>query len=450
MTNELRWVAVPLAVFSILYLVVLFPSAYFRHDDWFLLGNSVIRVPQDWGFVWRTALYMMDEEVAHFFRPLVKLAVLAEYHVFHFNYYAYLCLHLVLTLGALYYGYQCVLILTRSHFKASVFISFFAACLHLHVGSIVWLGEGILNCPQVFLLAFSCYAFLKNGSKTSLSLSIMAFIASLGFKESSVFFLAFLWATISYRKSWSRDWQRFAVFACISVVYLYVRLFKMPMNPSYKPTWELVHFVKPIFYLFGALLGPVLIFCIPQLKYLRLWPVNKTVLKQVSFFLPFFAVASAPYIGHEFFSPGWLLLPGFFLAMTFALFVSDSELAKKGHFFPIALVFILSSAGVVFQMNRVSWWQWKDAQRSAVQAIRDHAGDGVDRVAIFNCGNPEKPFATMERVVGSRDHLFHMREMLHGGKSIPVDILYCNSAPELKPRTAYFRFKFPHMELVGG
>src|SRR4051794_20483659 len=92
-----RAVVLCLTLFSVVYAAGVFAFAFFRHDDWLILGNSVAHLPRDWSFAWRPTLFFHGREGDWFFRPFFKLGVYAFYQAFGFHYRAWLCALLLVT-----------------------------------------------------------------------------------------------------------------------------------------------------------------------------------------------------------------------------------------------------------------------------------------------------------------------------------------------------------------
>src|SRR4051812_49373999 len=75
MTRDWVWARWFLLLIGAFYAAAVLPHVYFRHDDWWILGNSVRHIPGDWGFLVRPTLFFDGREIAWFFRPGFKLFV---------------------------------------------------------------------------------------------------------------------------------------------------------------------------------------------------------------------------------------------------------------------------------------------------------------------------------------------------------------------------------------
>ena len=58
-----------MAAYSVFYIALIFPFAYFRHDDWQIISNSVLRLPDDWRFLFTDTLYDLGVPTRWFVRP---------------------------------------------------------------------------------------------------------------------------------------------------------------------------------------------------------------------------------------------------------------------------------------------------------------------------------------------------------------------------------------------
>lgn len=165
---------------------------------------------------------------------------------------------------------------------------------------------------------------------------------------------------------------------------------------------------------------------------------------RLSLFLPFLGLLVAPHLGHSFFSPGWLLLPGFFTIWVL-VFCLDVQLLKDLSLRRWALVvFFLSGLPVFYQVYRIRWLEWKESQQGVHEYLKN-LPDSTTGIYIETCSDPRSPEITFQRVVGAQENLEHMWSLHH---SIPVTIrlLPCGRGGELSKLPAgsvVARWSFP-------
>ena len=246
-----------------LYLIGIFPYCFFRHDDWWILGNSVTHLGQDWGFLWRPTLYWQDTEIVWFFRPFFKLGTWLFFQLFAFQYYAWLTACLLLACWTLWVGYRTLQDLS-GRLAAQTFLLWFVCAIPLHLGSLAWVGEGLMNVPQGLLLILCTSYWVRVGESggllsAPLAWSTLYFVLALGFKESTVFHLAFLAAltlsepALKFRSRW-RTWvPAFGAIAVVAGLYLVWRLGYLPWNPSYRPAFDAALWMDSLVRCVGAL-----------------------------------------------------------------------------------------------------------------------------------------------------------------------------------------------------
>ena len=251
--SSLSWL---LFSFSLLYLAVAFPFSYFRNDDWLMIGNVARIVPSHWKFLFEPYLIYNSNPEIWFFRPWFKLLLYVLYKTLGFQYYGWLAVNLIFTLATLVLGHLTIVELTGNVKKGLLFIAFFISSIHFHFASLVWVGEGTMNCPQLFLLFLNFYCFSKViNSKKRIQvlgfylLGCLAFILSLGFKEAAIFHLPFLLILLFNNSTSQKRSLKFKIsllipFGLITICYLYFRLFLIPFNPGYKPQVN-IEFILP-------------------------------------------------------------------------------------------------------------------------------------------------------------------------------------------------------------
>jgi len=265
MSLPITWVA--LSVIAA-YLLLFFPLSYFRHDDWLILGNSVLHIPKDWGFTLRPVLFFSEQEVVWFFRPLFKFFVFIFYHLFGYNYYLWLVLLLTVAVGTCWAGHSIVVQLTGSSRWANLFVVLSVASLHIHFGSLIWMGEGMMNIPQLFFLILSTFYFCRSlddpGWKNAL-LGLVLYIVSLGFKESGVFHLFFLGLLCLLEPKLKRKglWGQTKLlmpYVLTTMAYLFYQFFALPPNPAYSMNFQLNSSLKTLSLFATSFLFPFLVF----------------------------------------------------------------------------------------------------------------------------------------------------------------------------------------------
>jgi len=429
----------PLVLLTGFYFICIFPFAYFRHDDWLILGNSVLHLPNNWSYALSPTLYFSERETAWFFRPLFKLFVYFFYQAFGLNYYLWLVGIFSFFVGALLLGARIVTLVTDSSRRSVLFIVLLAACFQMHFGSLAWMGEGMMNTPQVFLLALNLYLYVRgvlDGKPIWFFAAFIAFFISLGGKESSVFHpaLLFLMTWIEPKLRSRISFKKLVVlmipYGVLCVGYLVMRLWLMPMNPHY--------FTGAPWYAIAKQIG--LLIASPGLFLFAWWVAlgknRKAVragilpaLRKRWLYFAFLALCMSPYIGHQFFSPGWLYYPAFYFALIFAFLNPQAEasidsrfLAKAG-----AVAFVLSIVPILFLLTKGGWWKWSEGSRQLISIVKE-APESTEGMIFYDCVNPQYPAARMDRVVGYQDGFYFLWRM-HHPKPIAMKMLECD-APE--------------------
>lgn len=460
-------------VVSALYLVVLFPLCFFRHDDWWILGNSVLHLPGDWGFLFRPTLYFRQSEIDWFFRPFFKLFTYLFFQAFSFYYYLWLVTLFALFVATLAIGYGALKRFS-GRAAADAFIVFFGAAIPLHIGSLAWVGEGLMNIPQAFLLmsVTACWMELSNRNKATRSDpalwgAIGLFVLSLGFKESTVFHLGLLGAiTLSEKKFRFTErvpfwlWQ-FAPLVLVGAVYLTIRLGLMPWNQSYKPAFSLSLWTASLAKFWSVPLVTAFLWVALDARLdLGRWQAWARSLVKRGWWIPYFGVSSAVYLGQNFFSPGWWYLPSLFLAFAMALCqaevgerekTSQSSLALQASV--CMLAFVAFSA---WQLNRLGWQYWGGLQRELHQAIVRANPEQIQRITLYECRSPEFPSMQLSRVVGDDEAIRNQWQLVHG-KRVHVGYRYCDHLErDLRAPAAIDQndevvlvWKFPHIVPLG-
>lgn len=460
-------------VVSALYLVVLFPLCFFRHDDWWILGNSVLHLPGDWEFLFRPTLYFRQQEIDWFFRPFFKLFTYLFFQAFAFQYYLWLFTLFVLFAATLALGYGALKRFS-GRAAAEAFLVFFGAAIPLHIGSLAWVGEGLMNIPQGFLLmsVTACWMELvnrKNASITDPALwaAIVLFFLSLGFKESTVFHLGLLGALTLSEKEFRfpervRFWLRqFAPLAIVGAIYLTIRLGLMPWNQSYKPAFSLSQWTVSLAKFWSVPLAAAFLWVVLEAgSDLNRWRAWALALRKRAWWIPYFGVSSAVYLGQNFFSPGWWYLPSLFLAFVMALCQAEVGERVKASPTPLALratvcmlVFVVFSG---WQLNKLGWQYWGGLQRELHQAIVRANSQQIRRITLYECRSPEFPSMQLSRVVGDDEAIRNHWQLVHGNR-VQVGYRYCDHLERdlRSPASidhsdeAVLVWKFPHIVPLG-
>ena len=320
-----------------------------------------------------------------------------------------------------------------------------------------------MNCPQIFLLFFNLYCFSKflNAStqtaKTSFYLlGIVAFIFSLGFKEAAIFHLPFLGAILfggSLAKKFSFRKKSISLlpYFFIGVGYLYFRLYLLPFNPGYKPQMVLSWLILPATYLLISFFIPIFCLLLGTLNS-KIKPsvYFKGMLSRVGyaiFFIPFFIT----YVGHGFFSPGWLLCPGFYLVFLIGLSLPTPLLNKKLVGTSLVFTGLLSGVIVFYQVNKLSWLSWHKPQRQILKIIEDVGTSQTKTLQIFDCMAADKNETSVYRVVGYPSSIQEIFWLNH--KVLPeIQILPCSEArrsvASLTPNIIKLRWSFPEFTVL--
>lgn len=476
------WASEPLTWFlgtvSVLYLVVLFPLCFFRHDDWWILGNSALHLPGDWAFLWRPTLYWGSQEIVWFFRPFFKLFTFLFYEAFRFNYYLWLTTLFLVFLATLAVGHRA---LNRFAGKiaADTFALFFLCAVPLHLGSLAWIGEGMMNVPQGLLLMVATAAWLDLGKEkkfrwnaTALWVGLACITLSLGFKESTIFHLAlFAGLALSEQGFEVRKRHRvivayFLPFAVLAAVYLGVRLGLMSWNQSYRPEFSAELWAKSF-----ARVATVPVLAVTAWVFLdslfdgKRWTKWGAALVKRAWWLPYFGVSTIVYLGQNFFSPGWWYLPSMTLALLVALCQKDVGapmpllriewgMTKHRAAFGSLLLFVALSA---YKLDSMGWWHWGKLQRQFHQMVLRANPEEVRYMTVYNCEEGKYADIGMPRVVGDMEAIRNQWELVHR-KPMLVTFRYCyklasdrrNPASMEKPGEAVFAWRFPEVEALGG
>ncbi|MFM8270148.1 MAG: hypothetical protein ACKN9V_08170, partial [Pseudomonadota bacterium] len=407
-------------VIMTLFYLALSPYIYFRHDDWLMLGNAVSILPHDWSFLWKPTWFTSPKhEEIWFFRPLFKGIIWAAYQLFSFNSVLWTLSHWVFIVIGTLIGGKTLFLLNQDPKRPDIFMTLVFCSLSVHFASVVWVGEGMMNAPQIFLLMLSSYLFVRNTLLSSVS-SLFVYFLALGLKESSVFLPIFLLAISISQKQYLQRKPFHLVQFTLMFFFLVFRLGILPFNPGYSPHFSWDSLAKPIIYFSAILLMPFLTLVS---SHLRVDFLNRNSIKNLVLFSPFVVLLVGPHLGHSFFSPGWFLLPGFFSIWIFVYCLDVKHIEKLTlHRWALSL-FILSALPVAWQINRIQWLEWNHSQKEVHRFIKE-VPDTVKGIYIETCSNPIWPEITFQRVIGAQENLEHMWN-LHHKSPITIRLLPC-------------------------
>lgn len=434
-----------ISLVALLLYVFLFPFCYFRHDDWLILGTAVKHLPQDWGLLWRATLFYSPwRQEIWFFRPFFKLLTYWNFQLFGFNHSLWLTEQLFLLLLTLLISASALYRLRKKSADVDLFLIAFLFCIPLHFGSLVWIGEGMMNIPQVLFLSVALFGFVWKETPTLFSIffSLLGYIGALLCKESSVVFPGLLLLLSLSFRSLKKDRGQLALHFILSAVYLYVRFKFFAVNPGYHPQFDFVHFVRPLLlFIAVCFMGPAL-FCLVALVKDKRNVFKLFDLKYLFLFGGFVFLLILPHLGHWFFSPGWFFLPGFWAAWTFPLLLKDSQIFQKRYLLTAVLLFIASLTPLVVQLTKVGWLQWGQVQRQLHETIAHADPTNVSLLFVQECVNPNYPDSDLSRVAGSTDSIEHIWNLMHD-KKIHVREVPCREQIPQHPTAKILHFTFP-------
>ncbi len=428
----MRFFIIQLLVFSLLYLFGFFPFAYFRHDDWMNIDAGV-RAANDLKFLFSPTIFYGNEEAEWFFRPLFKLANLVFYKFFGLNHYFWLLAQFIILLGSLYLAYL-VLIKIKNKSSAVLFVSLFIGSIHLQIGSLLWVGEGLMNSPLILLLMGNLFFLVEKKIKYSKTLAIFCYITALGFKEATVFHLLFLIPFVFTNNYFNEMGHKKKIrllipYIIVTLIFVLIRLLVMPYNKGYTPTFSLESFGI----LFGALLVPLFIFSLIQYKKFGL---EFTLV----YYLPFIFVSIIMFVGLPFFSPGWLILPGFFYLFIFSMLVKSDYTNKitiiglTNFIFSLVLCFSL-----LFTNN---WYKWRFSEKALVDIFKK-SNPQTEKVVILDCYEKENGYYV--RVIGGTYMIENAWHLIHGTKIKAYSFRACSWHKE-NESTIVLLWDFPNLK----
>lgn len=424
-----------------LFYLVLSLGVYFRHDDWLIIGNAALVLPRDWRFMWEPYLFMSPSiKEVWFFRPFFKGIVWLCYSLFKNQMIFWILIHWIFILGAAFLGEYSLQKLRRTQYQRYLFFLFFISSFSLHFANVVWVGEGMMNTPQLFFLALTVFLFFTS-SKILQWLSVFPYLVALGFKESSAFLPLFLGALVWNNGELRKKKLVLGIHFGLFIGFLIFRLGFLPFNPAYRPQLTFSFLMEPLFYFFICLVLPLVFFIWKSFSIHR---VPRHTKIQILSFFPFLALLVAPHLGHPFFSPGWTLLPGYFLIWILCYLVDSHGMSFKTLSRHTFVVFFLSSLIVGIQVWNLSWLSWGSPQKKMHEVVKNLDPERVSKVKIKNCLNREKPQLTFQRVIGAKENLEFMGA-LHHPEVISFDFIACNSRDTSGNGTLVLTWNFPEL-----
>ncbi|NBX76590.1 MAG: hypothetical protein EBQ92_08550 [Proteobacteria bacterium] len=429
-------------IFMTLFYFALSPFIYFRHDDWLMLGNAVSILPRDWAFLWKPTWFTSPQhEEVWFFRPLFKYIIWVGYQLFSFNSFLWTLTHWLFLVSGTLLGGKTLTLLIGDSKPSELFVTLVLCSVGIHFASVVWVGEGMMNTPQIFLLMLATYFFAKSSVWSSLA-SVLIYSLALGFKESSAFLPMFLLAIAYSLNLCQRKKPLLIAHFGLMISYLIFRLGILPFNPGYKPHLTWTNLIKPLLF-FGCFLFLPAISLI--LSHPRLHLLNNSFLKRLVLFVPFLGLLVAPHLGHSFFSPGWLLLPGFFSLWVLVFCLEPQKLKALSVPKWALFVLVLSALPVLYQVKRIRWLEWKDSQKGVHQYLRE-LPDSTTGIYIETCTDPSFPEVTFQRVVGAQENLEHIWNLNHSSP-VTIRLLPCGrrlNLAQLPIGSVMAKWEFPN------
>jgi hypothetical protein len=420
-----------LSLHFIIFALIFFPFSYFRHDDWLILGNALFVLPKNWGSAFSPTLFYGNHEVVWFFRPFFKIFVFGFYQLFGLNYYAWLCGIWLFFAGGVFFLRQSLRILNVS----DSWTLFTLVCfLPFSFGSLIWMGEGMMNCPQFFFFMFACWLFLK-GYPTFVCL--LSFLMAIGFKESAAIFPLFISVIFLTHENFRtlstlQKFKRLTPLWMVALIYLAIRMLLMPLHPGYHPVFQWSVWIKPLLYL-G--MGPLIILVLNKF-------LGKNEMKLSKGALLFLICLCVPYLGHGFFSYGWLMLPGTLFIFLLGIENPNANLTRS---YKIALG-IIGILPLLAMLQSEGWWQWSKGQKSLVEEL-SRAPEDIRSLQIRECENPKYPRAKFERVVGFEAGIDFLWRITHQGKEIDsISRVSCNEKRAIAAETLSLRWQFPNLQ----
>lgn len=162
-------------------------QAFFQQDEWFGLGKAIYSKTQGLGYYFKILS-------GYHFTPLSLFFYFWEFNSFGLNIAHYYLASVILHLITTFLVYVLIFNLTRRKTIGCIAALFFMLN-SVSSQAITWIGAGIntLGCALFVLLSLIAFLeYIKSDKRKFYYWSIVLFIISLGFKESSLFLLLFL------------------------------------------------------------------------------------------------------------------------------------------------------------------------------------------------------------------------------------------------------------------
>ncbi|NBX83132.1 hypothetical protein EBQ90_08600 [bacterium] len=419
--------------------------SFFRHDDWIMLGNAISFLPKDWSFLWESRLYFSPTHLdVWFFRPLFKASIWTGFQLFGMNHTYWVLFQFLSWLIAIGWGALAFKNLDSSNGRAYWFTCLALCNVSAYFASVVWVGEGMMNIPQVVLLSAALFCFLK-ATPMSFLISVVCYLISLGYKESSVFFPLLLFGVDYYKNRLSSQKLKLSIFFGVMGCYLVWRLGFVPINPGYQPQVSWTFLFKPFIFFLLFLSIPAAALAFSGLRFSH--GFSRPSPKIIPLLL-FLLLLVLPHLGHPFFSPGWLLLPGFFSIWVLVFLVEPSLFKSVSLVRTGILCGVISLLPVIWQCHQIRWLEWSQSQKAIHAYIKNFSDPTVSQIEIEICPVPHQEHITFERVVGASENMEHLWLLYH---STPMKFVFISCSPENQtptpPKgTAKILWKFPDVQ----
>lgn len=420
--------------------------SFFRHDDWIMLGNAISFLPKNWSFLWESRLYFSPTHLdVWFFRPLFKASIWTGFQLFGMNHTYWVLFQFLSLLGAIGWGALAFKKVDSNSSRAYWFTCLSLLNVSTYFASVVWVGEGMMNIPQVVLLSAALFNYLK-ATRVGFLISVGCYLVSLGYKESSAFFPLLLFG-VAYYKNWvSAQKLKLSIFFGIMGCYLIWRLGFVPINPGYQPQISWSFLFKPLIFFLVFLSIPATALVFSGLRFGQGFSIPFSKIMPLLFFLLLLVL---PHLGHPFFSPGWLLLPGFFSIWVLIFLIKPSLFQSVSLIKTAILCGVISVIPVIWQCHQIRWLEWSQSQKAIHSYLKNFSDPTVTQIEIESCPPPHQEQITFERVVGASDNMEHLWQLYH---STPMKFVFIPCSPEKQTYampskgSARILWKFPNVQ----
>ena len=407
----MRW-SIPITLF---YLILIFPFAWFRHDDWGMLTNS-LRGFEDPSFFFKGTIYFRDIEEVWFFRPIFKFLPGFWYKLFGFNYYLWNTAVLGIFLWCIHLTQKTYTLITEKK-ESQTFALFTSLYFIGHFGSLFWIGEGLMNIPLLLFLCFNTYYFAKyhkEGNKLHLFLSMFFLCLAFMTKEAAFFHLPLLGIILIEYRGFDRDFgksfKQWLPFFILSIIYLVIRFSIVGVRPGYGFEPNIKVWVKSL----AMSLGPIFLPWFLAFVFSNKFRANLLRSPVAWLFLVYIGLSMAPFWGKTFFSPGWLTVPVFFSLFFMTFYTDDEPILNKKLMISMTLI---STLAIGAQLYRLNWYQWKAGQIQFFEIAKKYESNTL---IIRDCAPPH---VNVQRVVGYPGSLRKIFKLLE--KDVQVSAIGC-------------------------